>query len=758
MGTRTLVRIVVLNCILALFATGVSAQELPGRAVSAHPGAPVTLAVSQPGSHSTYSEVISGKGTVGPYTLAWKPINQFSEQVMIDNRMVQRDFDYTINYTTGIITFNESVGSKAIIRVEYSYNPSQAARNAAPLSIPLSLDILKKGDTGLQLTGLYKQNDPNNKASSDLAVLGLTGNTKNKTGSLDSMFLFSPLRPDQDSAESSFDDRSAMKLGSSMKSGMLQLNANYLHVGEDFGAAKDYSLQQGLDTMNMALALTPSQALNFSSSFNRTENLIGEKQGEVNTVTAHTMVVTPNGAPKLTVSRTEVGKEKPGTAEQSVTTDTMRLEHTFNPKVSAIASHEAVDTNVGGSETSVTTNQLALSTKPLDNLAVQSSLTQTDSSVDGKQTGMNLVVNAAPMKSLSVNAAMNRLDSEKTGDTNTETLSLVSNPNSRLSVLMNLAHKDADLTGNEFAHDIKIVSNPLNALRLEMGMVGRDVEQNADEASRTARLSTTALRNTTVQLDWAQRESDLKGDEEMNAVRVETSPLKMVKLSGALGQRDTTDRHEVSKEARMEVSPFSHTKLGGGYTEVEANGGFVTRTTELNASTKPVSAFELTGTYKSRVAAGQSSLNTLNASVVLDTGRIFSVTGAYSENPEDNKGVIQRLNAQTIGLKSDLGRLRLKGAFTLKDEYLASRQSRTTEVGFDYKLSANSRIGTKYSIDEYKQASLLEASVYSLEYIHRVGSRLNLYIGGSMKTYEQDQTMLEDQTEYQGEARFGVKF
>jgi len=51
----------------------------------------------------------------------------------------------------------------------------------------------------------------------------------------------------------------------------------------------------------------------------------------------------------------------------------------------------------------------------------------------------------------------------------------------------------------------------------------------------------------------------------------------------------------------------------------------------------------------------------------------------------------------------------------------------------------------------------LLTEIYALGYTHRIGSRLDLYLGGKM-TREDDQAALGYETGYQAEARLGVKF
>lgn len=723
MGARTYARIFATIYIIGFLISGADAQVLPGR-IAGTPSGQSFPAINGLESVNSNTDALVGNDTNGPYVLSWKPINRLSEIVTVDGRFMQRDVDYSIDYASGSVTFKDTIKSSNEIRIEYSYDSANAVQNVAPKNVPLTFDIFRKDNAGLQFTTLYKQPAQSEQSAPELTVYGLTGNTKAKQAEFNTMFLFSPEQPDQ--TGSSFGDRSAMSLGGTTKTDKFQLSTSFVRIGEQFAGAKDFKLQQGLETLDMAAAYTPNANLNISSSMKRTENLIGDKRGEANTTTSHSVVYSPDGAPKLTIARTEVEKNNPGIASQTATTDKVQLEHQMGSRVSAVATHENVSLETGGSQTRLTNDRIS--------------------------------VNAKPSDKLSVKAAASRTDVEKTGKESAESIQLVANPSRRFSVEMNLANKDSDTIGSEFAHAVRMISTPSSNLRVELGMAGQSLERQGDESARTLKLSTSALRNTTVKVSLYDKDSELNGPEEFSGLQVEASPAKSIKVYGNVGQRETTDTSELSKSARIEVSPFSDTKLGGGYSEVESNGTVAARITEVNADTKPADFLALSGGYKTRELTGQDDLNSMNVALLLDTGRIFKFTGAYSTNPEDKKGIIQRINSQSIGIKSDLGKLKLKGSVTQKDDYLVGKQSQMTEVALDYRLSSNSLLTTGYSLDEYKETSALQTSVYTLGYTHKVASRLSVYLGGKMTTYESDEAVFSDRKEYEAEARIGIKF
>lgn len=746
------------------------AQVLPGRVSAGGVGqTPLSLTRTNVGTFGTGSDLIIGTGSAGPYNASYRPINRFSETVSIDGKIQQRDFDYDVDYAAGTVTFKKTVSTSNTIRIEYSYNPSTAVSNKAALNIPLSLQLAKGQGMGLQFTGLYKQGDRSVKSATDLVVYGLTGDRTFKQGQLTSMLLFSPDVSSKDS-DGGFSDRSAMRLGGSTKGNNFQLNTSYLRVGEKFQGAKDFNLQQGIEAMDVSASYAPGKTMSLTSSYNKTDVLAGEKKGETVSTMQQKAVLTPIGGPKLTLTHTQVDKGKEGTVGTATSTDSVLLEHKLSSKMSATATRDSVTTKTGAAESTLITNQLVLNAKPSDKLSITSRMTQKDSSTDGGQLGYGMDIAASPTKNMSLKASVNRLDTDKTGNSGSESLSLVSDPNSLLDPNKKItapglayqgsfAHSATDAAGDSSVHSLRIVGAPRTDVRLELGLSGKDVATPQDEFARTFLLSTTMVKNTSLQYNWLQNESDVKGEEDIQGVRLVTTPFSALTITGGFSQRQTANAMDISKEATVQVKPFTNTLVTGGYKETVTNGSLVTKVQSVAASTKPAEFIQLSGGFKNRETAGQDDLNSVNAAVAVNTGgNKVTLTGSYAENPEDAKGAVQRVYAQSVALKTDLGSFRVKGAYTFKDEYLLGKKGLQTDIGLDYRLSKNSLLTTGYTMDEKQDTSILQTHVYSLGFTQNVGSSLNVYLTGRMTMYEKDRMVLEDRTDYEAEARVGMKF
>ncbi len=723
-NARAIARILAYICILSLIVPGASAQELPGRV--ANTGMTGVSQMTTPQNLFDGSQdVLFGKNTKGPYSLSWKPIDRNSESVTVNSHMVQRNADYQIDYASGILAFTSPVPSGAVIKVAYKFDPKTATRNVSAINMPLTLDLLKRDNRSLQFTALYRQAGADPKQTSDLMILGLSGDTKFKSGQISSMFLFTPETEGQDAKDASFVDRSAMQFGGSTGIGGLKLTTSYSRIGESFAGAKEYKLKPGVEAMDFAAAFAPSDVLNLSASTNRTEQLAGAKEGEVTTTNTYAMSYADDGAPKMNVSRTEVEKDRPDEGAQKTTTDQVKIEHQLG-SVNAVATHENVLTQDDDGQSRLTTDQISMNAKISENVGVKSSLTQKNSSDTGDDTKMKFDIDASPSKTLSVKAAVTHRKTDADGSDASETLELTANPSAKLNIEMNLAHRDLEGEGSEFGHSMKVVSSPLSYLNVTM--------------------------------DWSARDSEIRGDEQVGKFRLEATPSKLLSVSAAIGLHGTDAAHDITREARLALNPFGNTTISGGYSELESDGTVVARTNDVSASTNPGNFIQLSGDYKQRQKTGEEDLNTMNAAVVLNPSGFIKVTGEFSSNPEDKKGIVQRENNQKVGLLTDFGSLKLKGGYTQKDSYLAGKRSEVTEVGIDVKLSAHGLLTTSYKLDQYREQSVLATNIYALGYRHQVGSDLDLYIGGTLTTYEENQMYMEGKTAYEAQANLGVRF
>ncbi|MHB1458821.1 MAG: hypothetical protein ACYC0V_18070 [Armatimonadota bacterium] len=746
--------------IIYIFSIGcVTSQELTANIVSTNPvDTETVISVVNPDALISTSEKFQAKNNKGPFNLQWKPVARDTERIVIDTTPMQKGIDYKIDYGSGMIAFNEPVDAGKMIEVDYKYDPTIATRNKSALNIPLSLYLYKKENVGLQFIGLYKQADQTKTSESDMAVIGLAGNKKMKNSDLSSMFLFNSGRPGDVSDNSSFLDRSAIKLGSTTTAKNLQFNASYLRTGADFAASKEYQLQQGMETMDFSAVFNAGKGLTFNSSYNKLANLNENKNGETSAVTTNNIEFNAAGAPKLSVTRVETNKTANGIDAVKTVNDTIRMEKTLGVNTSATAIHQSTSVDSGASSTRTSTDQLLIGSRLAPNLGLAGSLIRNNTTQDGVTDIVGLTLDNQPSKYLTLKAGISRADNEKTGADNAETFNLNANLSKKMTFAMDMTHRNTDMSGDEVTHLLRINSSLRPDTQVELSMYNRNVSSANDESTNTAKISSTAIKNTKLLIDWQNQNSDINGKVDTSKLQVEAAPMKIMTITGAIAQKDSSTSHDLSSEARIALTPSQSVAIGGAYSEVTSNGSIVARIREANAAYKPIRLIQMVGLYKTRNYAGLDDLDSVNLSLTLDTGRLMKFIGSYVENPEDAKGVIKKINSQTIGVNSDLGIVKLKGAFTLNDEYLVGKTSDRTEVGADVQVARNSLLNTGYSVDRQDDGTLLATSIYSLGFTHSAGNNLSLYLGGKMTTYERDRAFIENLTDYQAEAKLGLKF
>jgi len=74
-------------------------------------------------SLSDKTEEISGKDYQNPHQLIYLPIIQLTEKIYLDNILLSKNTDYTIDYKLGQVTLNKEIKPESIIKIEYRIIP-----------------------------------------------------------------------------------------------------------------------------------------------------------------------------------------------------------------------------------------------------------------------------------------------------------------------------------------------------------------------------------------------------------------------------------------------------------------------------------------------------------------------------------------------------------------------------------------------------------------------------------------------------------
>ncbi|MCX5750806.1 MAG: hypothetical protein NT099_03945 [Candidatus Saganbacteria bacterium] len=94
-----------------------------------------------------FQGVVAGKG---PYVLSYNPVVLGSDKIKVNDALMKRDLDYTIDYGQGRILFNVDIGSATDIKVLYAHAVKQKPLSTKPAAAPTPLTV---GGTYLKESG-----------------------------------------------------------------------------------------------------------------------------------------------------------------------------------------------------------------------------------------------------------------------------------------------------------------------------------------------------------------------------------------------------------------------------------------------------------------------------------------------------------------------------------------------------------------------------------------------------------------------------
>jgi hypothetical protein len=203
-------------------------------------------------------------------------------------------------------------------------------------------------------------------------------------------------------------------------------------------------------------------------------------------------------------------------------------------------------------------------------------------------------------------------------------------------------------------------------------------------------------------------------------------------------------------------------KLSGG---VRWSGlpGAERRTTLIDGSLRPLRYMEMKGGARFRdTASGPADspdrLNTYRLNVALAPWNGLKLTGGYQRNPDSDDGSIRQVDAKSIGLETEVGRLRLRSSYGTEEEYASDRNMNLLELGADWKFSNYTLLSAVYQTRATLSDTLLGSDSYRLTFSHRVGSAFDLSLSGVMNLKSQNRQINWTDAEMRAEAKVGLRF
>jgi hypothetical protein len=332
---------------------------------------------------SSQEDFLIGKGTKGPYTLAWSGLRAGSDSVARDGVLLQRGVDYTLDSVAGAVSFTAPLLPQQIAKVDYQCDPVTAAPNSASVIVPFAWDLIHSGKSNLTFNSLFR-NDPAIVASKEtplLSSLNWVGNTRFLTDSTLKSGLYLDLRGGD------WLDRSAVNLAEASKLRYADISLQLSRAGKHFLGGAASGLTPGKEILELLTTLHPSSMMSFVTTLRETTILpdLIATPGSAPTTTREVGALVTFNLPmntKLQAGRTETSVTTPGLTGVNTTTDTVKIDSDLPDKTHLAGAFTAVSsqpTSGAGAPASGTAaytqnGSLQVTTKAVDQVTITGSL------------------------------------------------------------------------------------------------------------------------------------------------------------------------------------------------------------------------------------------------------------------------------------------------------------------------------------------------------------------------------------------------
>ncbi|MEN6357083.1 MAG: hypothetical protein ABFD83_08380 [Armatimonadota bacterium] len=510
------------------------------------------------------TDVIVGHGNKGPYFLSWTRINSDTVTVVLSGRTLRKSADYNIDSANGMISFNANVLNDAILRVSYS-KTSESKSNSTNTSVPLTVGILQRGSSNLNVTGLYIKDSTNSEAGD--TVLGVGGDKSWSGGKVESTFLMSQKSDDTESDRAANMDSSALKLSNTTNLGGLKLTGSYAKAGKDFAGSKQYGLTSGQQNMSLSGNYGLGK-LQTAFKFQNADQTAGTNEGVYSRVNEQTMTYAPTGATKVSMahSTTQTGNTLTDDSDESaVETSKLQLEQKIGAKTSTALSVTNTNKTTGETTDQIQTKQASVTTNAVQGVSLQGTVTQKDSQTNGAQQDVSAAVTLAPISQVDVKAAYTETDSETSGQSATTNLSVKLKPVENVVVEGKIVNKTANEAQN-YQRDFSLSAAPIKNAKLT-AQFSQKGENETDAQTKGAALEVSPFDNVKMSAGYKQVESS-DGILTIHDYAAMTSPWKFLSMAGSLRDRQMEqDFAPDTRKLNLSLAPFSFVKLIGDYQE-----------------------------------------------------------------------------------------------------------------------------------------------------------------------------------------------
>ncbi|MFQ3550221.1 MAG: hypothetical protein SNJ70_10780, partial [Armatimonadota bacterium] len=235
-----------------------------------------------------------------------------------------------------------------------------------------------------------------------------------------------------------------------------------------------------------------------------------------------------------------------------------------------------------------------------------------------------------------------------------------------------------------------------------------------------------------------------------------SSPIDGVRISANYAENNTRSINETLRGAGLEYSPVEAYRIALAFQD-KSRGESSLRALDYSADIKPTDKLNFSGFYRDRNNNLYEMSDTIKAKIAYAPKNIFSLSGEYLMNPEDDKGNINLYNISSLSLRTKIGSVGISTAFTEKDEYKISKLIHEKNLQMDFPAYWGGRFVTGYSVARALGDSNNRTDTFSIGYDKSIGSDFNLsftaqYIKRLSSAFDRNEN------EIKAEAGFGVRF
>ena len=296
-----------------------------------------------------------------------------------------------------------------------------------------------------------------------------------------------------------------------------------------------------------------------------------------------------------------------------------------------------------------------------------------------------------------------------------------------------LAHHERVVTAVDGAPDLteaektvlELVSSQKQALTFKGNMtMSRINEKEMQEMG--VRVETATALPFKISTGYTEKRGDLAPGERASDIKVTAQAAKNLSVEGLASTKNVGNDSFLQHEARVVAQPAEGIQLSGSMAQVGKNSD-VGYTRLLSALVQPNKQLAVKADHKLRMKTGTQSLETAGVMMSFTPNPLLSFSGSFIYNPENDKGVVQRVSTSEYRLTANNGHgFALTGAMNEKQDTNTRVKARGLDLGMAWKLSPFSELVTGRNEQAALGANDYNQISYRLGYRSAINNGLNI--------------------------------